>query len=61
MSFIWNMDDILLGTEDLATHKKLLREILRRLKRRGLLLNMEKCKFAYQRIFDVVEYRNGGM
>lgn len=44
------MDYLLLATEDLASHKRLLRKILRRLARRGLLLNLEKCKFGYDRI-----------
>lgn len=44
------MDDLLLATEDMATHKRLLKEILRRLACRGLLLNLEKCKFGYEQI-----------
>lgn len=44
------MDDILLATADWETHKRLLRKILRRLARRGLLLNMKKCRFGCERI-----------
>lgn len=36
------MDDLLLATEYLQEHKRLLRKILRRLARRGLLLNLKK-------------------
>lgn len=44
------MDDILLETEDIDNHKSLLLTILKRIAQRGLLLNMEKCRFGYQKI-----------
>lgn len=44
------MDDILLATKTWEEHKRLLREILRRLASRGLLLNLKKCKFCCEEL-----------
>lgn len=44
------MDDMLLATRTWEDHKRLLREILRRLATRGLLLNLKKCKFCCEEL-----------
>jgi hypothetical protein len=44
------IDDIMIAATDLATHNAILAEVLRRLAKCGLRLNMEKCKFGYQRL-----------
>lgn len=41
------MDDILVATADLSTHIEVLREVLRCLSSRRLMLNLGKCKFAH--------------
>lgn len=44
------LDDIMIATEDLEEHKKILKEVLTTLAEAGLILNFEKCKFAYEEI-----------
>lgn len=44
------MDDIIVATVDFTEHKELLRTVLDRIRRRGLTLNLSKCRFGYSRI-----------
>lgn len=42
----WFVDDILLYSEDEDQHKKLLHQVLERLDKYGVTLNVEKCEFG---------------
>ena len=44
------LDDILIATETLEEHRKLVHEVLKRLRDNDLYLNPEKCKFEQSRI-----------
>lgn len=40
------LDDVVIVTPDIKTHFKILREVLQRIKKAGLTLNRDKCKFC---------------
>lgn len=44
------MDDILIATETLDEHLEILREILNRIAKNNLKLNMMKSKFVFKRL-----------
>ena len=44
------LDDILIYSDDKATHRKQVREVLRRLRQNGLFAKPEKCEFSRDRV-----------
>ena len=44
------IDDILIYSEDEGSHKKLLHQVLQRLKQYGVMLKVEKCEFGKEKI-----------
>lgn len=44
------MDDIIIATKDFESHIEIFTEVMERLAECGLMLNFEKCRFAYESI-----------
>lgn len=44
------MDDITIATDDLESHMEILTEVMRRLAKYELKLNLKKCQFAYETV-----------
>lgn len=50
------LDDIMIATETLLEHMEILAEVLATLSGAGLILNLDKCKFAFREV-DYLGYR----
>lgn len=44
------LDDIMIASENMEEHLEILAEVLRRITKRGLRLNLSKCKFCYTEV-----------